>query len=310
MDANDALIEVDQLVIEYGDKASPFRAVDNLSFKVKQGECVGFIGANGAGKSSTIKALMGFHFPSSGSIRVFGEEPGAAKSRQNIGYLPEIALYYPFMKARELLELYGGLHGVDKSTLKKRIPVILDRVGLGGKEESLLKNFSKGMQQRLGIAQALISEPEALIFDELNSGLDPIGRHDLRQVLLDLKSKGRTIFFSTHELAEVEQVCDRVIILHKGKLIKNVTVQDLVKPLTQFEIDFTTTGEAPKEIAGAIPIPNDRGFLVTLHNVDAYSRALKELPESGARITNTRSVQFSLEQYFIDLIGAKEAPSD
>ena len=221
------VIEIENLVVEYGRGAKKVRAVDGISFRVEPGECVGFIGANGAGKSTTIKALMGFLFPASGTVRVFGLPPGDAQSRQRIGYLPEVALYYPFMKARELLELYGGLHGLTNAELRDAIPRILQKVGLAEKGETLLKNFSKGMQQRVGIAQSLLSEPEALIFDELSSGLDPLGRHDLRQVLLELKRTGRTIFFSSHELNEVEALCDRVIMIHQGRIVKNVTLAEL-----------------------------------------------------------------------------------
>jgi len=302
MEDNDALIKVEGLVIEYGSRNERFRAVDELSFEVNKGECVGFIGANGAGKSSTIKAIMGFHFPTTGSIRVFGEEAGSARSRREIGYLPEVALYYPFMKARELLELYGGLHGVSREELRKRIPGLLDRVGLGGRGESLLKQFSKGMQQRLGIAQALISEPELLVFDELNSGLDPIGRHDLRSVLLELKEKGRTIFFSSHELSEVEQVCDRVIILHKGRLIRNVTVEELVQPLNRFEIRFRSEGELPSSVREASPVAEGDHQKVTLNDVGSYSAVLKGLTDSGSEILETKTLQFSLEQFFIQLV--------
>ena len=222
-----SVIEVSNLVVEYGKGAKKTRAVNGLSFSVKAGECVGFIGANGAGKSSTMKAMMGFLFPVSGETKVFGLPPGLAESRQRIGYLPEVALYYPFMKARELLELYGGLQGIPRSEMKSRIEQVLARVGLAGRGESLLNNYSKGMQQRLGIAQALIADPELLIFDELSSGLDPIGRHDLRNVLLDLKKSGRTIFFSSHELNEVEALCDRAVIIHRGKLVRDATLADL-----------------------------------------------------------------------------------
>lgn len=223
------VIDVRNLVIEYGRGQKKTRAVDGVSFSVNEGECVGFIGANGAGKTSTIKSIMGFLFPQSGEIRVFGDKAGTVESRRRIGYLPEVALYYPFMKARELLELYGGLHGLSQKELKEKIPPLLDKIGLAGKGEILLKHFSKGMQQRLGIAQAIIADPEALIFDELSSGLDPIGRFDLRNVLLDLKSRGRTIFFSSHELTEVETLCDRVIIIHKGRIIKVSPLVELMK---------------------------------------------------------------------------------
>jgi ABC-2 type transport system ATP-binding protein len=141
--------------------------------------------------------------------------------------LPEVALYYPFMKARELLDLYGGLSGMSRSERRQRIGPLLEQVGLGGKGEALLSSFSKGMQQRLGIAQALMANPELLIFDELSSGLDPLGRHDLREVLLGLKNAGRTIFFSSHELTEVETLCDRVLIIHRGRVVQTARVDEL-----------------------------------------------------------------------------------
>ncbi len=221
------VIRIEDLVVDYGKNGKRHRAVHGISFDVAEGECVGFIGANGAGKSTTMKAIMGFLYPASGRIEVFGERAGTARSRQRIGYLPEVALYYPFMKPRELLELYGGLQGVDRKTLRKRIPEILERVGLAGKAETLLKNFSKGMQQRLGIAQSLIADPELLVFDELSSGLDPLGRHDLRNVLLDLKKRGRTIFFSSHELNEVESLCDRIVMIHRGRIVRSADLMEL-----------------------------------------------------------------------------------
>lgn len=202
-------------------------AVNGISFQVDEGECVGFIGVNGAGKSTTIKTLMGFQFARSGEALVWGEPAGKPQSRSRIGYLPEVALYYPFMKARELLELYGGLDGLDRKSLKERIPRVLQAVGLDGKSEILLKRFSKGMQQRLGIAQSIIADPDLFIFDELTSGLDPVGRFTLRSLLLDLKKKGKTIFFSSHELAEVESLCDRVLIIHRGKLLRDVSLKGL-----------------------------------------------------------------------------------
>lgn len=244
------VIEVSGLVVEYGRGAQKVRAVDGLSFAVQAGECVGFIGANGAGKSSTMKAMMGFLFPAAGDVKVFGLAPGLAESRQRIGYLPEVALYYPFMKAHELLELYGGLQGIPRGEMKARTEQVLARVGLAGRGETLLRNYSKGMQQRLGIAQALIAEPELMIFDELSSGLDPIGRHDLRNVLLDLKRQGRTIFFSSHELNEVEALCDRVVIIHRGRLVRDATLDDLRRDsgrlsLEEFYMNLVRGTEAP-----------------------------------------------------------------
>jgi ABC-2 type transport system ATP-binding protein len=224
---SESVIAVSDLSVTYGKGARMVKAVDGISFQVSKGECVGFIGVNGAGKSTTIKTLMGFLFASSGEANVFGQPAGTPESRLRIGYLPEVALYYPFMKARELLELYGGLSGLSKSVLRERIPPILVSVGLGGKEEVLLKQFSKGMQQRLGIAQSIIAEPELFVFDELTSGLDPLGRHTLRTLLLDLKAKGRTIFFSSHELVEVETLCDRVLMINRGRILRDAPLADL-----------------------------------------------------------------------------------
>lgn len=224
------VIRVEDLVVEYATRgALAVRAVDGISFQVASGECVGFIGPNGAGKSSTIKCLMGFLFPKSGSVEVFGRPAGTVESKLRIGYLPEVTVYYPFLKGEELLRLYGGLHRVSRDALKKRVPEILDRVGLGAEAgRRLIRTYSKGMQQRLGIAQALIAEPDCLIFDELNSGLDPVGRHDLRRVLLDLKAQGATIFFSSHELHEVEALCDRVVAIHRGRVLFDMPTSELV----------------------------------------------------------------------------------
>ncbi len=228
MSIADNVIDVKGLKVSYGRGAKATEAVRDMSFTVGRGETVGFIGPNGAGKSSTIKTMMGFIFPTAGRVTIFGHNAGNVEARRRTGYLPEVSLYYPFMKAREVLELYGGLAGLDRAELKRRIPPLLERVGLAGKGEILLKNFSKGMQQRVGIAQAIIADPDLFVFDELSSGLDPVGRHDLRDVLLDLKARGKTIFFSSHELYEVESLCDRVVIVDRGRKIADEGVADLL----------------------------------------------------------------------------------
>lgn len=303
------VIEVKDLVLEYGKGRARVRAVDGISFTVSQGECVGFIGANGAGKSTTIKSLLGFMFPTSGAVRVFGLPPGTSRSRARIGYLPEVALYYPFMKARELLELYGGLHGISGRELRARIPALLDKVGLGGNGEALLRHFSKGMQQRLGIAQALISNPEALIFDELSSGLDPLGRHDLRGVLLDLKKAGRTIFFSSHELTEVESLCDRVVIIHKGKLLITARIVDLLEPLNRFEIVFRTggAGDGMPDAVRELGVEESGGDCrLAVNDASTYAMALQNLTAANCVILKTSSKSRSLEDYFIEMARGRE----
>jgi ABC-2 type transport system ATP-binding protein len=305
------VIEIEDLVVEYGRGRKVIRAVDGISLRVDEGECVGFIGANGAGKSTTIKTLMGFIFPTRGMVRVFGSRAGTVESRRRIGYLPEVALYYPFMKARELLELYGGLQGLSRSELRRKIPTLLEEVGLGGKGETLLRNFSKGMQQRLGIAQAIIADPEALIFDELSSGLDPVGKFDLRQVLLKLKGAGRTIFFSSHELTEVESLCDRVVMIHKGRIVTEATVRDLMKPLNEFGVVFEMPDgrEMPPAVAAHKPECDGGRWRVTIRDAADYAAAVAALTAAGARIVSTASRTRSLEDYFISLVRNGDDPA-
>ncbi len=304
METRDPIVDVKNLVVEYGKGATRVRAVNGISFQIFPGECVGFVGANGAGKSTTIKTLMGFIFPTSGSVRIFGAEAGTVESRRRIGYLPEVALYYPFMKGRELLELYGGLHGLSGAELRQRIPELFEELGLKGKEEVLLRNYSKGMQQRLGIAQAIIADPELLIFDELSSGLDPVGRYDLRRVLQKLKERGRTIFFSSHELTEVENLCDRVIIIHKGHIITQAPVQELLKPLNIFEIIFSIAdpSKLPEVVKKHTVENTGETYRVTIRDVADYARAVTELVAVGAQILSTTSKSQSLEDFFISLI--------
>jgi len=308
---SDPIVEVKDLVVEYGQGATRVRAVDGISFEIAAGECVGFVGANGAGKSTTIKTLMGFIFPTDGSVHLFGQPAGTVESRRRIGYLPEVALYYPFMKGRELLELYGGLHGLSKDELRRRIPALFEELGLKGREEVLLRNYSKGMQQRLGIAQAIIADPELLIFDELSSGLDPVGRYDLRRVLLRLKERGRTIFFSSHELTEVENLCDRVIIIHKGRIVTQAPVTELLKPLNVFDHVFALPSEnvaLPERLARASLERTGDAWRVTIRDVNEYAQTVTELVATGAKIISTSSKTQSLEDFFINLIHeAREA---
>ncbi len=303
--AGENVIEVNDLVVVYRSGRKSTRAVDGISFRVKRGECVGFIGPNGAGKSSTIKAIMGFLFPASGTVRVFGQPAGSVESRERIGYLPEVALYYPFMKGRELLELYGGLHRIPRKELRRRVPDLLGRVGLGDTGETLIRNYSKGMQQRLGIAQAIIANPECLVFDELSSGLDPLGRHDLRKVLLDLKNKGTTIFFSSHELSEVETLCDSVLMIREGRIMCEGDVADLMKPLDKYEIVFSLASAS--RILSQLP-PDARlegdgdKKRIEVNSHETYSMLLTSFVNAGAVIHHSAARRTSLEDFFVNLV--------
>jgi len=195
------------------------KAVNGLSLTVRQGEIFGFLGTNGAGKTTTIKMLLGFFRPDSGRVSVFGQSPGDPAARRAIGFMPETAYYYPYLNVRELLAFYGGLCGMAKADIRRRSGELVARVGLEEAGGRLLRHYSKGMLQRAGIAQALLHDPDLLILDEPLTGLDPLARIQFRDLILDLRRQGKTIFFSSHDLSESELICDRVAILKQGSLV-------------------------------------------------------------------------------------------
>ena len=203
------------------------KAVDDLSLKLKAGEVMGFLGTNGAGKTTTIKMMLGLLAPTSGTVKVLGGDPSDPRVRAHIGYMPEVATYYPYLDARELLSFYGGICGLDAKTVRRRTDELLDAVGLDDAAKRPLKTYSKGMLQRAGIAQALLNDPDLLVLDEPFTGLDPLARIHFRELLLDLKRRGKTVFFSSHELGETELLCDRVAIMKKGHCVYQGPVRDL-----------------------------------------------------------------------------------
>ena len=202
-------------------------AVDELTLTLGRGEIMGFLGANGAGKTTTIKMLLGLIRPDSGKIEVIGGDPSDAKVRAKIGYMPEIAYYYPYLNARELLTFYGGLCGMDAKTIRVRADELLVTVGLADAASRPLKSYSKGMLQRAGIAQALLHDPDLLVLDEPFTGLDPLARIHFRDLMRTLREQGKSIFFSSHELGETELLCDTVAIMKKGKAVYQGPVRQL-----------------------------------------------------------------------------------
>jgi len=203
------------------------QAVKDLSLTVHPGEVFGFLGPNGAGKTTTMNVLLGFINASGGDAYLFGANVREPISRQRIGYLPELTYYYKFLTAEELLRFYARIFKISKPERERRIDEVLKLVELEHARKRQIKTYSKGMQQRVGLAQALINNPDLLILDEPTSGLDPIGRMKVRQIIQRLKNEGKTVFFSSHELGEVETVCDRVAILHQGELKVEGTVAAL-----------------------------------------------------------------------------------
>ena len=204
-------------------------AVKNLNLSVFPGETFGFLGPNGAGKTTTMNVLLGFVNATAGDAFLFGKSVREPIARQRIGYLPELTYYYKFLTAEELLRFYARIFNIPKTERERRIDAVLKLVELDHARTRQIKTYSKGMQQRAGLAQALINNPDLLIFDEPTSGLDPIGRMKVREIIQRLKNEGKTVFFSSHELGEVETVCDRVAIMYQGELKREGRVSDIVK---------------------------------------------------------------------------------
>jgi len=204
-------------------------ALSGLDLEVRAGEIFGFLGPNGAGKTTTINVLLGFVTPKSGTAYLFGIDVRQPIARQRIGYLPEMTYYYKFLTAEELLRFYAKIFGLDRAEADKRIDRLFKLVDLEQARRRPLKTYSKGMQQRVGLAQALINDPDLLILDEPTSGLDPLGRMKVREIIQRVKSEGKTVFFSSHELGEVETICDRVVIINEGALKAEGRVADLVQ---------------------------------------------------------------------------------
>ncbi|HLZ53287.1 MAG TPA: ABC transporter ATP-binding protein [Verrucomicrobiae bacterium] len=217
----DAILRTENLSVEYrtrGLRQETRPALKELNLSVSAGEVFGFLGPNGAGKTTTINVLLGFIPPTRGAAYLFGIDVRQPIARQRIGYLPELTYYYKFLTAEELLRFYARIFGLPRVEADRRIDQLLKLVELNPVRKRLIKTYSKGMQQRVGIAQALINNPDLLILDEPTSGLDPLGRMKVREIIQRLKNEGKTVFFSSHELGEVETICDRVAIIHQGEL--------------------------------------------------------------------------------------------
>lgn len=241
----ETILETRNLRVEYRaqrpDKGKKL-AVKDLNLQVHAGEVFGFLGPNGAGKTTTMNVLLGFVNASAGAAYLFGVDVREPIARQRIGYLPELTYYYKFLTAEELLRFYARIFGIARAEADRRIEELIKLVELEPARKRPIKTYSKGMQQRVGLAQALINNPDLLILDEPTSGLDPLGRMKVRQIIQRLKNEGKTVFFSSHELGEVETVCDQVAIINQGELKAQGSVAELTRKhqsnLEQFFLDI------------------------------------------------------------------------
>jgi len=299
------VVEIENLTKDFAVgfwKKRPMRALDNLSLQINQGEIFGFLGPNGAGKSTTIKLLMNLLYPTSGSARILGEPVSSTEMHKNIGYLPENPYFYDYLTPVELLTYVGRLFGLSGEVLKSRTRALIDTVGLGYAENRQLRKFSKGMVQRLGIAQALINEPKIVFLDEPMSGLDPIGRMDVRRIVLSLKAHGATVFFCSHILPDVESICDRVAILNRGKLQEVGALADILKVGVKNH-EVIVSGGAPdinEAIGGlceGIHAMGDR-FQLRVRDGNALQEVLRFVFDRKLELISVNQVRPSLEEHF------------
>ena len=295
-------IECRDLHVSYkAKKANTVDAVRGLSFVVNPGEVVGFLGPNGAGKSSTLKALLGFVEPIEGTCEIFGYAAGSREARSRLGYLPEVAMYYPYLTPSETLTLYGELQGLSRNYLAKSVPELLDIVGLKNISQKQNRQLSKGMLQRVGIAQSLLGTPELLILDEVTSGLDPVGRQELRNLLKERQQQGCTLFFSSHELGEVEMLCDRLLLINKGQLVEERRMDELKQTLSRFEVTYMNPAsmlglsEEWEEIS-----PNV--FRVRVDRKEKLVEVIDRVTRLGGTVLDVVAEEGSLEDYFIRTI--------
>ena len=282
-------------------------ALEPLHLTVAEGETFGFLGPNGAGKTTTLKLLMGIIFPTGGSAQILGRHFHDPEVRRQIGFLPEQPYFYDYLSAPELLDYYGRLSGLSPEERRKRVPALLERVGLADAGRQHLRKFSKGMLQRVGIAQAILHDPKMVFLDEPMSGLDPVGRREIRELIQGLKNEGKTVFFSTHILSDAEALCDRVGVIHKG-VLRDIGVM----------ADLKSRGADRSEIvwSGAEALPSVSGLLVESYVAGAVVRGvvaasnidtlLEKLRQQRASVISLTPVQGALEDYFIAHTSGKE----
>lgn len=252
---NDVVIETRNLSKIYRDfwGRKKVNALKSLDIEVRRGEIFGLLGPNGSGKSTTIKLILGLLFPTSGRVLVFDKDASETSKNERIGYLPEESYLYKFLTAEETLDFYGRLFDMSGSLRKKRVDELIKLVGLSGARHRQLKEYSKGMTRRVGLAQALINDPDLILLDEPTTGLDPIGTREMKDLILDLRAAGKTVLLCSHQLADVQDVCDRVAILHQGELKELGRVSDLLKVQDVTEVHATgLSEEAKSEIASVI----------------------------------------------------------
>jgi ABC-2 type transport system ATP-binding protein len=281
--------------------------IDNLSLEVEQGKIFGLVGPNGSGKTTTLKLLLGLIFPTSGSGEVLGQPMGSAIAKARVGYLPEGPYFYEHLNAPELLRMYGSMFGLGGEVLEKRIRELLELVDMWERRDYRVANYSRGMRQRVGVAQALINDPDLLFFDEPTSGLDPIGAKDIREVVLELRKRGKTVFLCSHLLKEMEPLCDDIAILARGQLIIQGSVEKLLARDTAnyrveaMDLDDETLA-ALKERSTDLMWLDDAVRALFADRQSAFDAAAM-IEDRGAHLLTVGPDRRTLEEVFIEAVG-------
>jgi ABC-2 type transport system ATP-binding protein len=305
------IIEIENLSKDYEVgfwKKKKVRALDGLNLQVEGGQIFGFLGGNGAGKTTTIKILMSLMFPTTGSARILGRDISDVKMHQKIGYCPENPYFYDYLKASELMNYFGELFGLDAAIRKQKTEELLTKVGLDEKDwNKQLRKFSKGMLQRVGLAQALINEPEIVFLDEPMSGLDPIGRREIRELISDLRENGTTVFMSTHILSDIEALCDNVAILRNGKLAATGNLNELLtKSGEKQSFEITVNGVSAERLKDSITAVVDATFSakpnganIQVFDENDIEKVLRIIRNIGGSLVSIQPVRQSLEELFV-----------
>ncbi len=282
----------------------PVDAVKNLNLEVHRGEIFGFLGPNGAGKTTTIKVLLGIIYPTSGEAYVLGKPAGDPQNHYKLSYLPENPYFYEYMTGREILTFYAKLFGMTEPERSKRVDALLDRVGLSRAANQPLRTYSKGMLQRIGLAQCLLNDPELLILDEPTAGLDPIAHIDIRDLILELRAQGKTLFISSHQLSDVEIVCDRVAILNRGELVRLGKLEDLLSG-GHVEMIAEKVPEMvlePIRKLGGRPSLHEGRLVVEQPDDGSIDRVIDLVRAHGGHIISVKPYRRTLEDLFVETI--------
>jgi ABC-2 type transport system ATP-binding protein len=294
-------IETYHLRKEYGSNV----AVKDLTLQVPRGEVFGFLGPNGAGKSTTVKMLLSLVRPTSGEIKLFGRQPRDPHVRAKVGFLPEHFRFHEWLRATEFLLFHGKLYGMSSAVLKERIPQLLDLVGLAGSAQLRLSKFSKGMLQRIGLAQAMLNQPDLIFLDEPTSGLDPLGRRLVRKIIRQLKAEGTTIFLNSHFLSEVEVTCDRVAFIKLGQVVQIDTMADLLNRATEvvLRVDVLKSGlvEGLSNLGRQVQV-NGSTLSMLVDDQEAIPEIAHLAFQHGVKLYELSPRQKSLEEIFVSII--------